>query len=209
MTWILWMGMSWLSAHRNFVPPWTVRRQVWSDSLKANHSGILTDVLLFSDINVSLAHHYRVHKRGLPHIAFRKDYLSCLRVFVSLAAGQSRRDMVSPVQSGPSVDAPGSLRWAAFGVAPENQTCPSLDAASTNPGGISRCRTSDFDCPGTVVSASCCVSQPGCVSPGGLRGDRWCEPRRGSYSGAWCRTIDWSWHGLIIWTAHAWGLYVD
>ena len=70
-----------------FVPPWTVRRQVWSDSLKANHSGISTDVLLFSDINVSLAHHYRVHKRGLPHIAFRKDCLSCLRVFVSPAAG--------------------------------------------------------------------------------------------------------------------------
>ena len=84
-----------------FVPPWTVWRQVWSDSLKANHSGISTDVLLFSDINVSLAHHYRVHKRGLPHIAFRKDYLSCLRVFVSPAAGRSRRDMVSPVQSGP------------------------------------------------------------------------------------------------------------
>ena len=35
-----------------FVPPWTVQRQVWSDSLTANHSGISTDVLLFSDINV-------------------------------------------------------------------------------------------------------------------------------------------------------------
>ena len=23
-----------------FVPPWTVRRQVWSDSLKQSHSGI-------------------------------------------------------------------------------------------------------------------------------------------------------------------------
>ena len=33
-----------------FVPLWTVQRQVWSDSLTANHSGILTDVLLFSDI---------------------------------------------------------------------------------------------------------------------------------------------------------------
>ena len=44
-----------------FVPPWTVRR----------HSGILTDVLLFSDINLSLVHHYRIHKRGLPHIGFR------------------------------------------------------------------------------------------------------------------------------------------
>ena len=65
------------------------------------HSGISTDVLLFSDINLSLALHYRVHKRGLPHIAFQKDYLTCLRVFVSQAAARSRRDMVSPVQSGP------------------------------------------------------------------------------------------------------------
>ena len=27
-----------------FVLPWTVRRQVWSDSLKAGHCGISTDV---------------------------------------------------------------------------------------------------------------------------------------------------------------------
>ena len=83
------------------VPPWTVQRQVWSDSLMANHSGILTDVLLFSDIHLSLTHHYRVHKRRLPHIAFRKDYLTRLRVSMSQAAGQSRRDMMSPVPSRP------------------------------------------------------------------------------------------------------------
>ena len=63
-----------------FVPPWTVQRQVWSDSLTANHSGKSTDVLLFSDIHLLLTHHYRVHKRRLPHIAFRKDYLTRLRV---------------------------------------------------------------------------------------------------------------------------------
>ena len=45
-----------------FVPPWTVRRQVWSESLMASHSGISTDVLLFSDINLSLVHYYRIHK---------------------------------------------------------------------------------------------------------------------------------------------------
>ena len=61
-----------------FIPPWTVRRQVWSDSLKQSHSGISTDVLLFSDINLSLVHHYRVHKHGLPHVAFRKDYMARL-----------------------------------------------------------------------------------------------------------------------------------
>ena len=84
-----------------FVPPWTVWRQVWTDSLKLCHSGVSTDVLLFSKINESLVHHYRVHKRGLPHLAFQRDYLSCLRVFVSQAAALTQGDMVSPVQSSP------------------------------------------------------------------------------------------------------------
>ena len=64
-----------------FFPPWTVRRQVWSDSLKQQHSGISTDILLFSDINLSLIHHYRIHKRGLLHVAFRRTYMSQLRAF--------------------------------------------------------------------------------------------------------------------------------
>ena len=81
-----------------FVPPWTVRRQVWTDSLKPCHSGVSTDVLLFSEVNESLVHHYRVHKRGLPHLTFRRDYL---QVFVSQAAALSQGDMVSPVQSSP------------------------------------------------------------------------------------------------------------
>ena len=41
-----------------FLPPWTVRRQVWKDSLKPQHSGISTDILLFSNIHLSLVHHY-------------------------------------------------------------------------------------------------------------------------------------------------------
>ena len=83
------------------VPPWRVQRQVWSDSLTANHSRITTDVCLFSDIHLSLTHHYWVHKRGLSHIAFRKDYLTRLRVSMSQAAAHSRRDMMSPVSSTP------------------------------------------------------------------------------------------------------------
>ena len=47
-------------------------------------SGISTDVLLFSDIHLSLVHHYRIHKRGLPHIAFRRNYLSQLRALLPL-----------------------------------------------------------------------------------------------------------------------------
>ena len=47
--------------------------------------------------NLSLAHHYRVFKRGLPHLAFRKDYLACLWVFVSQATSLAQCDMASPV----------------------------------------------------------------------------------------------------------------
>ena len=80
-----------------------------SASLKPCHSGVSTDVLLFSEINESLVHHYRVHKRGLPHLAFRKDDLTCLRVFESQAAALSQGDMVSPVQP-----TPVSMRHACF-----------------------------------------------------------------------------------------------
>ena len=73
-----------------FLPPWTVSRKVWSDALSAQHSGISMDVLLFSDIHLSLVHHYRIHKRGLPHIAFRKNYLSQLRT-VAVASGPAAR----------------------------------------------------------------------------------------------------------------------
>ena len=83
-----------------FFPPWTVQRQTRMDSLKPCHSWVSTDVLLFSDINLSLAHHYRVYKRGLPHLAFRKDYLTCLRVFVSQATALAQCDMASPVPPG-------------------------------------------------------------------------------------------------------------
>ena len=42
-----------------FVPLWTVHRQVWSDSL--------TDILLFSDLHLSLTHHYRVQAWASAH----------------------------------------------------------------------------------------------------------------------------------------------
>ena len=74
------------SSLEKYLPPWTVTRQVWTDSLTPRHSGISTDVLLFIDIGLSLVHHYRVHKRGLPHIAFRQNYLSQLRALLPLPA---------------------------------------------------------------------------------------------------------------------------
>ena len=65
-------------------PPWTVTRQVYTDSLTSRHSGISNDVLLFSDIGLSLVHHYRVHKRGLPHVAFCRNYMSQLCTLLPL-----------------------------------------------------------------------------------------------------------------------------
>ena len=59
-----------------FFPPWTVTRQVYTESLASRH--------LFSDIGLSLVHHYRVHKRGLPHAALRGKYLAQLRALLPL-----------------------------------------------------------------------------------------------------------------------------
>ena len=73
-----------------FFPPWTVRSQIWADALKPCHSGVSTDVLLFSEMNLSLVHHYRVFRRGLPHFAFCKDYLTRLRVFVSQVSAMAQ-----------------------------------------------------------------------------------------------------------------------
>ena len=83
-----------------FIPPWTVSRKLWSDSLSAQHSGISTDVLLFSDIHLSLVHHYRIHKRALPHIAFRKNYLSQLRALLPSPVTIPPARVVSPESSG-------------------------------------------------------------------------------------------------------------
>ena len=35
-----------------FFPPWTVTRQVYTESLASRHSGISNDVLLFSDVGI-------------------------------------------------------------------------------------------------------------------------------------------------------------
>ena len=68
------------------IPPWTVTREVYTESLTPRHSGISNEILLFSDIGLSLSHHYRVHKKGVPHVAFHKDYMSQLRAMLPLPA---------------------------------------------------------------------------------------------------------------------------
>ena len=65
-------------------PPWTVTRMVYTESLTSRRSGISNDVLLFSEVGLSLVHHYRVYKRGLPQAAFRGKYLAQLRAFLPL-----------------------------------------------------------------------------------------------------------------------------
>ena len=68
-------------------PPWTVRRQLWTDSLRIEHSGISTDMLLFSEVGMPLTQHYRVYKGGLPHTVFRTDYLPRLRSLLPSPGG--------------------------------------------------------------------------------------------------------------------------
>ena len=81
-----------------YAPPWTVRRQLWIDSLRIEHSGISTDMLLFSEVGMPLTQHYRVYKGGLPHAVFRTDYLPRLRALLPSPGGTDD----------PSVDVYGS-----------------------------------------------------------------------------------------------------
>ena len=74
---------------------------MWSDSLSAQHSGISTDVLLFSDIHLSLVHHYR------------RNYLSQLRELLPLALPTA--GVVSPDSSGSGSLHPGDSPEVASG----------------------------------------------------------------------------------------------
>ena len=59
-------------------PPW---RQ-YVESLSPKRSGISNDVLLFSEVGLTLVHHYRVHSAGQPHAMFRGKYLAQLRLLL-------------------------------------------------------------------------------------------------------------------------------
>ena len=52
------------------------------------HSGISTDILLFSEVGLLLTQHYRVYRGGLPHAVFRTDYIDRLRSLLR-SLGQS------------------------------------------------------------------------------------------------------------------------
>ena len=68
-----------MASIEKYAPPWTVRRELWTDSLRVEHSGISTDILLFSELGLSLTQHYRMYRGGLPHAVFRTDYIERLR----------------------------------------------------------------------------------------------------------------------------------
>ena len=87
-----------------YAPPWTVRRQVWTDSLRVDSSGISTNMLLFSEVGLPLTQHYRVYKGGLPHAVFRTDYLSRIRSLLPSPEGDD-----TPPETG-SVSTPKSVR---------------------------------------------------------------------------------------------------
>ena len=81
---------------KEFIPPWTVSREFWIDSLKPEHSGIYTDIMLFGNVGLSLAHHYKILRNGLPHIAFRRDYMTRLRTVLEPWSVGALRDVPRP-----------------------------------------------------------------------------------------------------------------
>ena len=94
-------------------PPWTVRREVWTEALKPSNSGISTDVLLFSGLNIGLVHHYRVFRKGAAHVSLRRDYLQQVQAFVSQAAALDqcgRPEDVDPSSASPACPKVNRLR---------------------------------------------------------------------------------------------------
>ena len=65
---------------QKFFPLWTVTREQYAESLSPKHSGISNDVLLFTEVQLTLVHHYRVHSAGQPHAMFRGKYLAQLQL---------------------------------------------------------------------------------------------------------------------------------
>ena len=91
---VLWISKT--ASIERFVPPWTVRREMWTESLRQEHSGISTDIMLFSDLGLSLTHHYRVYRGGLPHAAFRGDYMSRFRALLPTPPSTNGEPASSP-----------------------------------------------------------------------------------------------------------------
>ena len=98
-----------MASIEKYAPPWTVHRQLWTDSLRIEHLGISTDMLLFSEVGMPLTQHYRVYKGGLPHAVFRTDYLARLRSLLPSPEGADPPPATGSVLTPKSVRRPHRL----------------------------------------------------------------------------------------------------
>ena len=62
--------------------PWCTIWKGTPQDMSPKRSGISNDALLFSEVGLTLVHHYRVHSAGLPHAMFRGKYLAQLRLLL-------------------------------------------------------------------------------------------------------------------------------
>ena len=106
-----------------FFPPWTVTRQLYEKSLSAQYSGISNDILLFSELGLSLVHHYREHILGRPHAMFRGKYLAQIRALLPVKT-------ITPTAGGPSGTA----------CPPVASTTSRTDGLGATPRPLRRCR---------------------------------------------------------------------
>ena len=106
---------------------------------------------LFSEIHLSLVHHYRVFRRGLYHYAFCKDYLTRLLVFVSHVSAMAQCALSSPILA--SSGSPRIVRPC-----DADTTCPRPEAPDSSSGRSCLCTVTDDSgsgCPGAVVQVFC------------------------------------------------------
>ena len=82
-----------------YAPPWTVRRELWTESLRVENSGISNDILLFSELGLSLTQHYRVYRGSLPHAVFHTDYIERLRALLP-SPRHTEGEPASPPETG-------------------------------------------------------------------------------------------------------------
>ena len=65
-------------------PPWTVSWEMWHEALLPQVSGVSTDILLFSERGIPLAHHYQ-GGGGSAHVSLRGSYMVKIRDFKAQA----------------------------------------------------------------------------------------------------------------------------
>ena len=80
---------------------------MYIDSLTSCHSGISNDILLFSDISLSLAHHYLGAQEGRPPCRVRRNYMSQLRALLPLPAVRPTEGGSADPECSSVLDSPG------------------------------------------------------------------------------------------------------